>query len=78
MGVGNFRHENRLAFIRSFIGILYLDTLDGERNFMLQRLYTTGINYQWTQDRMCNCNTVTRDAITIAIWSGVHPDTPLA
>ncbi|ORG21120.1 hypothetical protein B5Z78_00970 [Salmonella enterica subsp. enterica serovar Typhimurium] len=31
-----------------------------------------------TQDRMCNCNTVTRDAITIAIWSGVHPDTPLA
>ena len=30
------------------------------------------------RDRMCNCNTVTRDAITIAIWSGVHPDTPLA
>lgn len=30
------------------------------------------------RDRMCNCNTVARDAITIAIWSGVHPDTPLA
>ena len=30
------------------------------------------------RDRMCNCNTVTRDAITIAIWSGLHPDTPLA
>ncbi|EDU9306044.1 hypothetical protein JI50_004719 [Salmonella enterica] len=29
------------------------------------------------QDRMCNCNTVTRDAITIAIWSGLHPDTLL-
>ncbi len=27
-------------------------------------------------DRMCNCNTVTRDAITIAIWSGLRPDTP--
>ncbi len=25
------------------------------------------------RDRMCNCNTVTRDAITIAIWSGLHP-----
>ncbi|OUG17493.1 hypothetical protein AZZ66_004666, partial [Escherichia coli] len=22
------------------------------------------------------CNTVTRDAITIAIWSGLRPDTP--
>ncbi len=29
------------------------------------------------RDRMCNCNTVTRDAITIAIWSGLHPDTLL-
>lgn len=28
------------------------------------------------RDRMCNCNTVTRDAITIAIWSGLRPDTP--
>ena len=27
------------------------------------------------RDRMCNCNTVTRDAITIAIWSGLRPDT---
>ncbi|RQW46443.1 hypothetical protein BIQ78_25035 [Escherichia coli] len=25
---------------------------------------------------MCNCNTVARDAITIAIWSGLRPDTP--
>ncbi len=24
---------------------------------------------------MCNCNTVTRDAITIAPWSGLRPDT---
>ncbi|MFA2086750.1 hypothetical protein ACD952_25705, partial [Escherichia coli] len=24
---------------------------------------------------MCNCNTVTRDAIAIATWSGLHPDT---
>ncbi|EEJ8641439.1 hypothetical protein HB72_004599 [Salmonella enterica subsp. enterica] len=30
-----------------------------------------------TQDRMCNCNTVTRDAITIATWSGLRPDTLL-
>lgn len=29
------------------------------------------------RDGMCNCNTVTRDAITIAIWSGLHPDTLL-
>ncbi|EDU2934260.1 TPA_asm: hypothetical protein G0H84_26255 [Salmonella enterica] len=29
------------------------------------------------RDRMCNCNTVTRDAITIAIWSGLRPDTLL-
>ena len=27
------------------------------------------------RDRMCNCNTVTRDAITIAIWSELRPDT---
>ncbi|EBU7230189.1 hypothetical protein EWE36_24735, partial [Salmonella enterica subsp. enterica serovar Kedougou] len=25
---------------------------------------------------MCNCNTVTRDAITIAIWSGHPPRHP--
>ncbi|EPX4260895.1 hypothetical protein ACW0LC_004988 [Escherichia coli] len=25
---------------------------------------------------MCNCNTVTRDAITITTWSGLRPDTP--
>ncbi|HBV8834522.1 TPA: hypothetical protein MD832_004646 [Escherichia coli] len=24
---------------------------------------------------MCNCNTVTRDAITITTWSGLRPDT---
>lgn len=29
------------------------------------------------RDRMCNCNTVTRDAITIATWSGLRPDTLL-
>ena len=28
------------------------------------------------RDRMCNCNTVTRDAITITTWSGLRPDTP--
>ena len=43
---------------------------------MQQRLHCTGIIYQLKQDRMCNCNTVTRDAITIAIWSGLRPDTP--
>ena len=32
---------------------------------MQQRLHCTGIIYQLKQDRMCNCNTVTRDAITI-------------
>ncbi|MDN1947265.1 rep protein, partial [Escherichia coli] len=25
---------------------------------------------------MCKCNTVTRDDIPFAIWSGLHPDTP--
>ncbi|TLI77317.1 rep protein, partial [Escherichia sp. E2562] len=25
---------------------------------------------------MCKCNTVTRDDITFAIWSGLRPDTP--
>ena len=40
---------------------------------MQQRLHCTGIIYQLKQDRMCNCNTVTRDAITIAIWSGLRP-----
>ncbi len=28
------------------------------------------------RDRMCNCNTVTRDGITIAIWSGHPPRHP--
>ena len=28
------------------------------------------------RDRMCKCNTVTRDDIPFAIWSGLHPDTP--
>ena len=28
------------------------------------------------QCRMCKCNTVTRDDIPFAIWSGLHPDTP--
>ncbi len=28
------------------------------------------------QDRMCKCNTVTRDDIPFAIWSGLRPDTP--
>ena len=28
------------------------------------------------RDRMCTCNTVTRDAITITTWSGLRPDTP--
>ncbi|RBW94169.1 rep protein, partial [Escherichia coli] len=25
---------------------------------------------------MCKCNTVTRDDIPFAIWSGLRPDTP--
>ncbi len=45
---------------------------------MQQRLHCTGIIYQLKQDRMCNCNTVTRDAITIAIWSGHPPRHPCA
>ena len=45
---------------------------------MQQRLHCTGIIYQLKQDRMCNCNTVTRDAITIAIWSGLRPDTHIS
>ena len=28
------------------------------------------------RDRMCKCNTVTRDDIPFAIWSGLRPDTP--
>ena len=28
------------------------------------------------QDRMCKCNTVTRDDIPFAIWSELRPDTP--
>ncbi len=44
---------------------------------MQQLLYCTGIIYQLKQDRMCNCNTVTRDAITITTWSGLRPDTLL-
>ncbi|HFG6643102.1 TPA: hypothetical protein ACJH2W_004669, partial [Salmonella enterica subsp. enterica serovar Bovismorbificans] len=27
------------------------------------------------RDRMCKCNTVTRDDIPFAIWSGQRPDT---
>lgn len=40
---------------------------------MQQRLYCTGIIYQLKQDRMCNCNTVARDAITIAPGQGCAP-----
>ncbi|MDF0468701.1 hypothetical protein MYL43_26760, partial [Escherichia coli] len=28
------------------------------------------------RDRMCKCNTVTRDDIPFAVWSGLRPDTP--
>ncbi|MEX5207851.1 hypothetical protein P0248_24885, partial [Citrobacter freundii] len=28
------------------------------------------------RDRMCKCNTVTRDDIPFALWSGLRPDTP--
>ena len=43
---------------------------------MQQRLHCTGIIYQLKQDRMCNCNTVTRDAITITPIR-LRPDTLL-
>ena len=42
---------------------------------MQQRLHCTGIIYQLKQDR-CNCNTVTRDAITITPGQ-LRPDTLL-
>ena len=34
------------------------------------------VNPRRNRDRMCKCNTVTRDDIPFAIWSGLRPDTP--
>ncbi|MCX0189105.1 hypothetical protein NMV76_24065, partial [Escherichia coli] len=34
------------------------------------------LNRLRNRDRMCKCNTVTRDDIPFAIWSGLRPDTP--
>ncbi|AXG63943.1 hypothetical protein DPQ29_26150 (plasmid) [Escherichia coli] len=61
-GISRSAHSYKLHFV-SFV--VRSATLKKPRN---------GGNFR---DRMCNCNTVTRDAITIAIWSGLHPDTLL-
>ncbi|MDX8135360.1 hypothetical protein SK432_25865, partial [Escherichia coli] len=34
------------------------------------------VNPRRNRDRMCKCNTVTREDIPFAIWSGLRPDTP--
>ena len=34
------------------------------------------VNPRRNRDRMCKCNTVTRDDIPFAIWSELRPDTP--
>ncbi len=34
------------------------------------------VNPRRNRDRMCKCNTVTRDDIPFAIWSGLRPATP--
>ena len=34
------------------------------------------VNPRRNRDRMCKCNTVTRDDIPFAVWSGLRPDTP--
>ncbi len=59
-GISRSAHLYKLHFV-SFV--VRSATLKKTRN---------GGNFR---DRMCNCNTVTRDAITITTWSGLRPDT---